>query len=294
MREIVLPARETPKKLENFLKKEFPIGYIRKLFRKNGVRINGQRAREDDVVRGGDRIQVYVPFEVTKNTPAPSTGSSSIETIFQDDGLVVINKPAGLAVHEGKTVRKRESVLGILQTRFRAAAIVPHLIHRLDKDTSGLLMIAKNQQTADELMSIFESREVGKEYLCLVVGRLPSNEGKMDFPLPGREGNPVHALTRFRVLKRFSETTFARVQIETGRLHQIRLHFAKLGYPVVMDDQHGDFGFNKRFRKKYRLTRQFLHAEKLKIKYGGKQRDWTAPLAKDLMQVLSLLENSRS
>jgi 23S rRNA pseudouridine955/2504/2580 synthase len=207
---------------------------------------------------------------------------------------VVINKPAGLAVHEGKTVRKRESVLGILETRFRAAAIVPHLIHRLDKDTSGLLMIAKNQQTADELMSIFESGEVGKEYLCLVVGRLPSNEGKMDFPLSGREGNPVHALTRFRVLKRFSETTFARVQIETGRLHQIRLHFAKLGYPVVMDDQHGDFGFNSRFRKQYRLKRQFLHAEKLNIKYGGKQRDWTAPLAKDLMQVLSLLENSRS
>jgi 23S rRNA pseudouridine955/2504/2580 synthase len=294
MREIVLSAKETPKKVENFLKKEFPIGYIRKLFRKNGVRINGQRAREDDLVRGGDRIQLYVPFEATKNTPAPSTGGSSIETIFEDDGLLVINKPAGLAVHEGKTISKRESVLGILETRFRAAAIVPSLIHRLDKDTSGLLMIAKNRQTADELVSIFESGAVDKEYLCLVVGRLPSNEGKMDFPLPGREGNPVPALTRFRVVQRFSETTLARVQIETGRLHQIRLHFAKLGYPVVMDGQHGDFGFNKRFRKKYGLTRQFLHAEKLKIKYDGKQRDWTAPLANDLKRVLLLLENSQS
>jgi 23S rRNA pseudouridine955/2504/2580 synthase len=294
MREIVLPAKETPKKLENFLKKEFPIGYVRKLFRKNGVRINGLRAREDDVVRAGDRIQLYVPFEATKNTPAPSAGISSIETIFEDDGLMVINKPAGLAVHEGKTVSKRESVLGILENRFRAAAIVPRLIHRLDKNTSGLLMIAKDQQTADELQSIFESGKVDKEYLCLVVGRLASNEGKIDFPLPGREGNPVHALTRFRVVQRFSETTLVRVQIETGRLHQIRLHFAKLGYPVVMDDQHGDFGFNKRFRKKYRLTRQFLHAEKLKIKYDAKQRDWIAPLANDLKQVLSLLENSQS
>ncbi len=294
MREIVLPAKETAKKVENFLKKEFPIGYVRKLFRKNGVRINGRRAKEDDVVRAGDRIQLYVSFAASKNTSTPGTSAPSIETIFEDDALLVINKPAGLAVHEGKTVSKRESILGILETRFRAAAIVPRLIHRLDKDTSGLLIIAKNQPTADELESIFESGAVGKEYLCLVVGRLPSNEGKIDFPLPGREGNPVHALTRFRVLKRFSETTLARVQIETGRLHQIRLHFAELGYPVVMDDQHGDFGFNKRFRKQHGLKRQFLHAEKLKIKYGGKQREWSAPLADDLKQVLSRLADFQS
>ncbi len=80
----------------------------------------------------------------------------------------------------------------------------------------------------------------------------------------------MRALTRYRVVKRFSEVTLVRVAIETGRLHQIRLHFAKLGYPVVMDDQHGDFGFNKRFRKEYGLKRQFLHAEKLKIKTDGK------------------------
>jgi len=289
MREIVLPAEETPGSLENFLRKNFPIGYVRKLFRKNGVRINGRRAREDDVVRARDRIQLYIPFEATKTTLVPGTDSSNIETIFEDEALLVVNKPAGLAVHEGKTVSKRASILGILETRFRAAAIVPRLIHRLDKDTSGLLMIAKNPQALDELEGIFESGEVAKEYLCLVVGRLPSNEGKIDFLLPGREGKPVRSLTRFRVVQRFSETTLARVQIETGRLHQIRLHFAKLNYPVVMDDQHGDFGFNKRFRKQYGLTRQFLHAERLKIKYGGKQREWSAPLASDLKRVLSRL-----
>ena len=290
MREIVLSAKELPKKVENFLKKEFPIGYVRKLFRKDGVRINGRRAREQDVVRAGDRIQLYVPFEATRNSPVSGANSPRLEIIFEDDGLLVINKPAGVAVHEGRTVSKRESLLGILETRYRAAAVVPRLIHRLDKDTSGLLMIAKNQQSADEILSIFESGEVGKEYLCLTVGRLPANEGKIDFPLPGREGNPVNALTRFRVVRRFSETTLARVQIETGRLHQIRLHFAKLGYPVVMDDQHGDFGFNKSFRKQFGLKRQFLHAVKLEIKYGAKHREWTAPLATDLKQILRLLE----
>ena len=90
---------------------------------------------------------------------------------------------------------------------------------------------------------------VEKEYLCLLVGRLQQNEGTIDLSLPGREGKPVRALTRFKVAKRFSETTLVRANIATGRMHQIRLHFARYGHPVVMDDQHGDFSFNKKFRK---------------------------------------------
>jgi len=291
MREIVIAAKETPQKVEKFLKREFPVGYVRKLFRRNGVRINGQRANAGDVVRAGDRIQLYVPFEVTKRSPAIRIQRPRFETVFEDELLLVINKPAGLAVHEGKTVSKSESVLGILESRFYDSAITPRLVHRLDRDTSGLLLIAKDPGTEAHLQSIFESGDVGKEYLCLVVGRLPSDEGKIDFPLPGRQGNPVRALTRFRVLKRFSETTLVKVQIATGRLHQIRLHFAKLGHPVVLDDQHGDFGFNKRFRKKYGLKRQFLHAEKLNITDGGKQRKWQTPLPADLKDILTQLES---
>jgi 23S rRNA pseudouridine955/2504/2580 synthase len=165
------------------------------------------------------------------------------------------------------------------------------LVHRLDKDTTGLLIVAKSPQIGDDLTNVFKTGDITKEYLCLIVGRLPWNEGKIDFPLPGREGNPVRALTQYRVLKRFTETTLVRVTIETGRLHQIRLHFAKLGYPVVLDDQHGDFGFNKRFRKKYGLKRQFLHAASLKVKYAGKLREWAAPVPKDLERCLANLES---
>jgi len=134
--------------------------------------------------------------------------------------------------------------------------------------------------------------KIDKEYLALVIGRLPDNEGKIDLPLPGRDGNPVRALTRYKVVHRFSETTLLCVHIETGRLHQIRLHFAKLGHPVVMDDQHGDFAFNKRFRKDFGLKRQFLHAGKLAINFDGKRHNWTAPLAEDLAQTLGLIEKS--
>jgi 23S rRNA pseudouridine955/2504/2580 synthase len=289
MREIALPDNETVKKLENFLKKQFPIGYVRKLFRKNSVRLNGRRAKPEDLVRAGDRIQLYIDFEKPAETFKPRPALTKLDIIYEDNALLVLNKRAGIAVHEGKTVSKKESVLGILAAQYRDRGIKPQLVHRLDKDTSGLLLVAKNPESAKELESCFETGAVEKEYLCLLVGRLPNNEGKIDFPLPGRGGNPVRALTRYRVVKKFSEVTLVRAAIETGRLHQIRLHFAKLGYPVVMDDQHGDFGFNKRFRKAYGLKRQFLHAEILKIKTKGKLLEWTVPLATDLGEILRLL-----
>ena len=243
------------------------------------MRLNGRRAKPEDLVRAGDRIQLYIDFEKPAETFKPRPALTKLDIIYEDNALVVLNKPAGIAVHEGKTVSKKESVLGILETQYRDRGIKPQLVHRLDKDTSGLLLVAKNPESAKELESCFETGAVEKEYLCLLVGRLPNNEGEIDFPLPGRGGNPVRALTRYRVVKKFSEVTLVRAAIETGRLHQIRLHFAKLGYPVVMDDQHGDFGFNKRFRKAYGLKRQFLHAEKLKIKTEGKLLEWTVPLA---------------
>src|SRR5678816_4240498 len=112
MHEIVVRTQESAKKLENFLKKEFPIGYIRKLLRKNGVRINGRRAKAEDLVCPGDRIQLYVEFE--KKASRDRTQSlAEIDIIYQDDLLLVLNKPAGIAVHEGKSVRKGDSVLGL-------------------------------------------------------------------------------------------------------------------------------------------------------------------------------------
>jgi 23S rRNA pseudouridine955/2504/2580 synthase len=292
MHEIVVRTQESAKKLENFLKKQFPVGYVRKLLRKNGVRINGQRAKGEDLVRPGDRIQLYIEFE-KKASAAQTWSTSGIDIIYEDGSLLVINKPAGVAVHEGKTVRKRDAVLGILEGQYRDQNIRPQLVHRLDQDTSGLLLVAKNAATAKELKTRFEQGHVEKEYLCLVVGRLPFPHGKIDFPLPGREGNPVHALTHYHVLKRFSETTLVRVKIETGRLHQIRLHFAKLGYPVVMDEQHGDFAFNRRFRKQFGLRRQFLHAEKLALRHAGKLKEWSAPVPQDLTEALKKLSSDQ-
>jgi RluA family pseudouridine synthase len=291
--EIIAAAGETPKKLENFLKKRFPIGYVRRLFRKNGVRLNGKRAQPGDPVQSGDRIQLFIPFENrTGASNLRKPAEPELKVIFEDRDLIVIDKPPGVAVHEGKETLKRDSIIGLLELNYRIQGITPKLVHRLDRDTSGVLLVAKNEKTLPALEESFASAQIEKEYICLVAGRLHANEGKIDYPLPGRHGLQVRASTRFRVIKRFPDVTLLRVWIDTGRMHQIRLHFAKLGYPVVMDDQHGDFTFNKKFRKEYGLKRQFLHATGLRLHHNGKKRVWKAPLAADLQNTLESLDAS--
>jgi 23S rRNA pseudouridine955/2504/2580 synthase len=293
--DIVVPAAETDKKLQTFLKSRFPIGYVRKLFRKNGLRVNGKRSKPEDLVRAGDRIRLYIPFENTiRHSDAPPV-APRFSVIYEDSKLLVINKPSGIAVHEGKHVLKRHSVIGVLERTYREQGVTPQLVHRLDRDTSGVLLIAKDEVTAGELEAIFAAgKEAQKEYLCLVAGRLQDNQGRIDLALPGREGVPVRAITRFKVLDRFAQTTLACVNIETGRMHQIRLHFAAIGYPVMLDDQHGDFNFNKQFSKKYGLRRQFLHASRLEIKLDSKKHVWSAPTPPDLQKVIDALRAEKA
>ena len=289
--EIIVPQTEEPKRLENFLKKRFPIGYVRKLFRKNGVRLNGKRSGPKDMAQPGDRISLFIPFEKRPGTALDKPPSrAGFETLFEDDDILVINKQAGLAVHEGKEILKSQSLLGMLEATYRSQGILPRLVHRIDKETSGILVVAKREAVAEDLEKRFEKGEVEKEYLALVLGRVHPKEGSIDFPIPGREGKPARALTRYRVERELPGTSLVRVNMETGRMHQIRLHFARLGHPVVMDDRHGDFAFNKQFRKTHGLKRQFLHAQSIALEHRGQKRKWTAPLADDLTQTLRLLE----
>jgi 23S rRNA pseudouridine955/2504/2580 synthase len=287
--EIVIPSGEQPKRLENYLKKRFNIGYVRKLFRKNGVRLNGRHAGPEDSARAGDRIQLYIPYEKAKPGARPA---KAIEIVFEDDELLIINKPAGVAVHEGKGIPKRDTLLGQLEAAYRPRNVTPRLVHRLDKETSGLLLAAKSDAAAERLERLFETGDVEKEYLALLAGRLPEKRDTIDSPVPGREGRPVTAVTHYKVEGEFPGATLARVRIDTGRMHQIRLHFASIHHPVVMDNEHGDFAFNKEFRKKFGLKRQFLHAAMLAFEHRGKKRKWTAELPEDLAHTLKRLEQS--
>jgi 23S rRNA pseudouridine955/2504/2580 synthase len=213
-----------------------------------------------------------------------------LDIIFENDDFLVINKRAGIAVHEGKGILKQHSLLGILEATYRPRVVTPRLVHRIDKETSGLLLVAKAEPVAEELGRQFREGEVEKEYLALLVGRPPQREGRIDIPLPAREGGAVRATTLYRVEKELPGVTLVRVATETGRMHQIRLHFARLGHPIVMDSEHGDFGFNKQFRKTHGLKRQFLHACSLALEYRNKRWKWSTTLPEDLTRTLNSLQ----
>jgi 23S rRNA pseudouridine955/2504/2580 synthase len=288
--EIIVPETEEPKTLENFLKKRFPIGYVRKLFRKNGVRLNSRRSGPKETAGPGDKILLFIPFEKQPSSELSSHSQKGFKILFEDDGLLVIDKHAGIAVHEAKGILKRHTILGMLEATYRSQGAEPRLVHRIDKETSGLLLVAKKSEVAEELEREFEEGKIEKEYLALVVGRLFPKKGKIGSPLPGRDAGLVPALTLYKVEKEFPGVMLVRVATKTGRTHQIRLHFAKLNHPLVMDEQHGDFAFNKQFRKEYGLKRQFLHACSIAFDYHGKKRKWTAPLPDDLARTLDCLE----
>jgi RluA family pseudouridine synthase len=293
MQKITVPESQAGKTIERFLARKFPIGYVRKLFRKRGLRLNGKRARSHDILHTGDLIELFLPFE-----PAPSRAVGPIKDqrlsiVYENNDVLVLDKPADIAVHEAKSIAREQTVLGLLEARYQDAPFTPRLVHRLDKDTSGLLLVAKNEATAADLESQFESARIHKEYIALVIGRPARSRGTLDSPLPGRDGRPARAITRYRIIDRFVDTTLLRVNIGTGRMHQIRLHLAASGHPVVLDSQHGDFKFNRNFRKATGLKRQFLHAAHMALTYKGKRFIWNAPLPEDLERTLQALAGER-
>ncbi|WP_201781160.1 RluA family pseudouridine synthase [Ornatilinea apprima] len=247
--------------------------------------------------------------QVNMRVPAPEPSnlipeSIPLDVIFENDDLLVINKPAGMVVHpaaghsSGTVVHaalahapEMEGVGGVQR---------PGIVHRLDKDTSGLLLIAKNDKAHQWLQSRFKQRSLKKVYLALVDGAPPTPSGRIEAPI-GRDpahrkqmailppGKGREAFTEYRTLESFEKHTLLEVNLLTGRTHQIRLHMAFLGCPIVGD---GIYGHRK---VSLPIRRQFLHAQRLTIQLPGEksQRTFEAPLPADLQKVLDLLHAER-
>jgi 23S rRNA pseudouridine1911/1915/1917 synthase len=235
-----------------------------------------------------------------------------LDIIFEDQDLVVVNKPAGLVVHPGAGV-EHGTLANALVAHFSqlspgTAPLRPGIVHRLDRDTSGLLVVAKNEQAHQHLAEQFASRAVEKRYVALVYGRMAKASDKIDLPI-GR--HPVHrvrmcvakqgrgrpAFTRYEVSRRFAEFSLLDVEIKTGRTHQIRVHLAHIHHPVVGDDIYGS-GYNANLpsimvkRAIATLGRHLLHAAALAFTHPatGARLAFTAPLPKKFEDFLSLIE----
>ena len=268
------------------------------------VAVDGRHLRAKDKVLGGERVHIEARLEVEGQVSAEAM---PLEIVFKDRALFVINKPPGMVVHPGAG-NARHTLQNALLALDPKLAVVPRagLVHRLDKDTSGLLVVARTPEVHTALVAALAEREVGRHYIALCCGVMTGG-GTIDEPI-GRhrtqrtrmairsDGRP--AVTHYRVMKRFRAHTLAHVELESGRTHQIRVHLAHIGYPVVGDPVYGGrrrlpAGAGPAVIEALEsFRRQALHAARLQLVHPltGAEMEWEAPLPTDMAQLIAVLE----
>jgi 23S rRNA pseudouridine955/2504/2580 synthase len=258
------------------LRKTFPSAPLSLLFaivRKKKVRVNGLVGKAAQMLCENDEVQIYenLPQEPQKNVKkALSNVSEKLNFVMLNSDFAILNKPCGLASQSGSGISEEESLVGMLEiwAREKGLDFKPALVHRLDKETSGLIIAALSGPALREFGRMLRERKIKKEYLALVKGNMPQKSGKISMPLP--EDTKI-SISKWKVEKSFKDCDLVRVGLETGRKHQIRLHFAQIGHPLLGDSKHGDFALNKKFKKEFGLSRLFLHAALLEFNWKGKK-----------------------
>ena len=301
--EFVVPSEYDGQRLDRFLVsvlEQHSRSQIQKLIAEGHVTLPRREARPNLAVHEGDRITVVI------HDAAPSRlegESLPLEILYQDQNLAVLNKPAGMVVHPGAGHASGTLGNALLHHLTDLSGIGgemrPGIVHRLDRGTSGVMVVAKNDAAHQELARQFHDREVEKEYVALVwgvvqagrridaaIGRDPANRQKMS----ARAKHARHAVTRITRAHHLDALTLCQVAIHTGRTHQIRVHLSAIGHPIVGDSLYG--GVHRRvagdIRAVQRLERPFLHAERLAFKHpkDGRRLEFTAPLPAELTAVL--------
>ncbi|MDV0437381.1 RluA family pseudouridine synthase [Xanthomonas sacchari] len=311
VRILKVPEDRAGQRVDNFLLgqlKGAPRSLIYKLMRSGQVRVNGGRTKAERKLEAGDEVRippVRLTEEGEKSAP-PDAFMARLEAaiVYEDARLLALNKPSGVASHGGSGIS-----FGAIET---LRALRPNqsleLVHRLDRDTSGLLIVAKKRSALTELQALMreddrvQGRGISKRYLTLLVGRMPDGTMSVDAPLHIglRQGGERHvqvnaagkpSLSHFRVLERRGGHSYCEVRIETGRTHQIRVHAQHLGHPVAGDDKYGDPAVNKRLREQIGLKRLFLHAASLEFSLDDGKTPYllNAPLADELAEALNRL-----
>lgn len=305
VRWLTVDAETVGQRLDNFLLRQLkgvPKTHVYRLIRSGQVRVNKGRAQADTRLAEGDVVRVP-PVRLAQQ-PGPDTASMApareFVVLHEDEGLIAIDKPAGVAVHGGSGVSS-----GVIEQLRRArgwgepgGARYLELVHRLDRDTSGLLLIAKKRSTLKALQEQFRQRQIDKTYLALVRGDWPETLRRIDQPLQRyllpdgeRRVRPVavhvegaqQAITVVRVRARQDGFSLLEVGIKTGRTHQIRVHLASQGHPIAGDDKYGDFALNRSLPQRG-LRRMFLHAWRLRFEHpaDGRRIELHAELPSDL------------
>ncbi|HEY0179602.1 MAG TPA: RluA family pseudouridine synthase [Dokdonella sp.] len=305
---VVVQDDREGQRLDNFLGarlKGVPKSLIYRILRTGQVRVNGRRAKPDLRLNGGDEVRIP-PVRVAEREPRSAPAPDLLETIraaivHEDRDFLVVDKPAGVASHGGSGIG-----FGAIEL-LRAARPrdTLELAHRLDRDTSGVLVLARRRSALTALQAAIREGRVEKRYLALIEGALPQARLVVDAPLRksvlqggermvrvDADGKPSRS--RFVEVERYKGATLVEVALETGRTHQIRVHAAHLGHPLAGDEKYGDKAFNRRLRDEGGLKRMFLHAARFEFALGERSFAFSTPLAPDLAAVLDALQARRA
>lgn len=281
MKEYIVSQEEKGKRLDTYIPSvdtDITRTSAQRLIEDGNILVNGKNAKVSYKIQENDKISVEIPEPKQIELKAQNI---PIEIIYEDSDIIVVNKPKGMVVHpangnpDGTLVNAimaicKDSLSGI------GGEIRPGIVHRIDKDTSGLLIVAKNDNAHVKMSEQIKNHEVRKTYIALVRGVFKENEATIDMPI-GRSTsdrkkmavnkNGKNAITHIKVLKRFDKYTLLKVNIETGRTHQIRVHLSHIGYPIV-----GDYTYSNG-KNEFDVIGQCLHAQKLEFKHPITQKD---------------------
>jgi 23S rRNA pseudouridine955/2504/2580 synthase len=287
VKSVTVDDESAGQRLDNFLIRQLkgvPKTHVYRIIRSGEVRVNKGRAGADTRVAAGDVIRVppvRISDKVAEKADQPAP-AREFPLLLEDEHLIAIDKPSGVAVHGGSGVS-----FGVIEQlrRSRPQAKFLELVHRLDRETSGILLVAKKRSALTHLQAQFKERETGKTYMALVKGAWPANKKVIDQPLhkyllasgPGEgerrvkvvakdDPDGMKSVTLVKVAKKLEGFTLLEVTIKTGRTHQIRVHLASAGHPIAGDDKYGDFELNKVLQKQG-LRRMFLHAWRLQFNH---------------------------
>jgi len=292
MYQVIVDKNSDGQRADKFIKKLLPLApasFVYKMFRKKDIKINGVKATEKTMVRAGDVVDMFLYEDKVKafqeevqieNIPTHFT------VVYEDENILVVNKPCGLILHEDDKEKKQTLVNEVLAYLYRNGAYDPHTsqgfvpgpVHRLDRNTSGLVIFGKTFEALKDLNEMVRLRHcIEKRYLTIVAGEIKKDghllgymkkdEDKQKcFMVSSSTPGALTMETKYRVLKHQKDYSYLEVELVTGRTHQIRLHMASISHPVIGDRKYGNFEVNKYVKEKYGLHHQLLHAYQLTFK----------------------------
>jgi 23S rRNA pseudouridine955/2504/2580 synthase len=286
-------------RIDNYLMRRLkgvPKSHVYRILRSGEVRVNSGRIGPDYRLQAGDQVRIPPVRTAQKSEPRmPSGPGFKPAILFEDEALLAIDKPSGMAVHGGSGVS-----FGVIEAlrHARPEAKFLELVHRLDRETSGVLLLAKKRTALVEMHRQLQAGETEKRYLALVKGLWTERKRIVDLALEkyvagsgerrvNVDADGDHALTIFRLERRVGPYSLLDAELKTGRTHQIRVHLAHLGFPILGDDKYGDFPLNKSLAKQG-LKRMFLHARRLAVRHPMSREKIVveAPLPPDLLQFM--------